>query len=287
MYGEGKMKNIRKIWIVGANGRVGRAINKLLDSRTVEILNTDINEVDITDIQSVIAYGDIHRPDVIINCAALTSIEECERFVEKAYKVNALGARNLSISARKIRARIVHISTDDVFDGKGIEPYTEFDVASPRTIYGKSKLAGENFVKEFAQKYIIIRSSWTYGEGENFVNSLLELARTNDVVRVAKDQFGSPTSAHELAKLIIYLMNTSEYGLYHGACLGSCSRYEFAKEIFKLAKIETKVEAVETHKDELSASRPAYTVLDNFMLRIADSYQMPHWKEALATYINK
>lgn len=281
------MKNIRKVWIVGANGRLGRAINELLDSREVEILNTDIEEVDMTQTQSVIAYGDIHRPDVIINCAGLTCIETCEKDIEKAYKVNALGARNLSISARKIGARMVHISTDDVFDGMGQVPYTEFDIPNPESIYGKSKLAGENFIKEFANKYIIIRSSWIYGEGESFVTTLLEEAKKKETLYVADDQFGSPTSAHELAKLAIYLMNTADYVLYHGACEGSCSRYEFAKEILKLAGSDVKVEAVSSQQAQVSVARPAYTVLDNFMLRISETYSMPNWQAALIDYMKK
>lgn len=279
------MKNIRSVWIVGANGRLGTAINSLLDRRKVEVLSTDIDDIDITDIQSTITFGDINRPDIIINCAGLTSLELCEKEVERAYKTNALGARNLSIVARKIGAKLIHISTDDVFDGESTVPYTEFDRAYPKSVYGKSKLAGEQLVKDFAKKYIIIRSSWIYGEGENFVNTLLELAKTKDTISVAKDQFGSPTSAMELAKLVIYLMNTSDYGVYHGVCEGSCSRYELAQEICKLANIKVNLEPISTQEDSLTINRPAYTVLDNFMLRISEDYKMIHWKEALAHYI--
>lgn len=278
------MRNIRKVWIIGSNGRVGKAINDLLDRRELEILNTDIEEVDITDTQSVIGYGDLNRPDVIINCAGLTDIEVCEQFVEKAYKVNAIGARNVSIAARKIGARLVHISTDDVFGGEGNKPYTEFDTPSPKSVYGKSKLAGEQFVKDFAQKYIIIRSSWIYGEGDCFVKSLLELAKQNQPIAIANDQFGSPTSAKELAKLIIYLMDTADYGVYHGVCEGSCSRYEFAREILQLTNTTAKLEAVPAPQAALTACRPTYTVLDNFMLRISENYTMPDWKVALAEY---
>lgn len=276
------MRTINKIWITGANGQLGTAINSLLDQREVEILNTDKDEIDITNNQEVINFGDMNRPDVIINCAAMTDVEKCEKEVEKAYKVNALGARNISISARKTGARIVHMSTDDVFDGKSNVPYNEFDTANPQTIYGKSKLAGEKFVKEFAPKHIIIRSSWIYGQGNNFVTRMLEAAKTSDTITVPENQFGSPTSAVELAKLVIYLMDTAEYGLYHASCEGVCSRYEFAKEIFRLTG--QSVNLVPT-KIENKNTRPPYSALDNFMLRISGIYKMISWKEALEEYL--
>lgn len=281
------MSNIKKVWIVGANGRLGQAINELLDRREIEVLNTDIDDVDITDSESLMIYGDMNRPDVIINCAGVTDVELCEREVEKAYKVNALGARNLSVVAFKTGAKLIHISTDDVFSGESKVPYSEFDTPHPKSVYGKSKLAGESFVKDFVNKYMIIRSSWVYGAGENFVKDLLELAKTQDTIQIADDQFGAPTSAMELAKLVIYLMNTTEYGLYHGTCEGYCSRYEFAKEILDLAGVKVKLEAVSTKKAQLASERPAYSVLDNFMLRISDTYKMPSWQDALADYIKK
>ncbi|MGL4344167.1 MAG: dTDP-4-dehydrorhamnose reductase [Cellulosilyticaceae bacterium] len=281
------MRNIKKVWIVGAEGRLGRAITSLIDTREIEVLTTDIDDVDITDTQSVIRYGDLNRPDVIINCAGLTSVETCEKEIEKAYKVNAIGARNVSISARKIGARLVHISTDDVFGGTSDVPYTEFDTPVPQTVYGKSKLAGEQFVKEFGHKYVIIRSSWIYGKGENFVNHIADLVKADGVITAKKNQFGCPTSAIELAKLVVYLMNTADYGVYHGVCEGSCSRYELAEEIVKLMGANTAVTPCDTAIEGNGANRPAYTVLDNFMLRIAGEYKMPHWKDALGAYINE
>lgn len=277
------MKTINKIWITGANGHLGKAINRLLNQREVEILNTDLDEIDITNTQEVIQFGDRNRPDVIINCAAITDTKKCEVEIEKAYKVNALGARNVSISARKTGARIVHISTDDVFDGESQKPYNEFDTANPKTIYGKSKLAGENFVKEFAPKHIIIRSSWIYGNGNDFVSKMLSI--NSGEVKVAQNQFGSPTSAKELAKLVIYLMDTADYGLYHGCCEGVCSRYEFAKEIFVISGKNIKVIPISLKESDEYISRPAYSALDNFMLRISENYKMIGWKEALSNYL--
>lgn len=279
------MKNIKKVWVVGAEGRLGREITALIDQREIEVLTTDLDDVDITDTQSIIRYGDMNRPDVIINCAGLTSLESCESEPEKAYKTNALGARNVSISARKTGARLIHISTDDVFGGESKVPYTEFDVPTPKSIYGKSKLAGEQFVKDFGHKYMIIRSSWLYGHGDNFVNQILTLADQNDVIEVPDDQFACPTSAKELAKLVLHLMNTADYGIYHGVCEGSCSRYELAKEVVRLAGKEAHIVPCSTSSTHKVGARPAFTVLDNFMLRISGGYNMPHWKEALADYI--
>ena len=274
-----------KIWIVGANGQLGSAINDLLDTRQVKILNTDLEEVDITEAESVLKFGEMNRPDITINCAGLTSVTDCENNVEKAYKINAVGARNVSIVARRIGAKLIHLSTDDVFDGKSQTPYGEFDSPAPTSVYGKSKLAGEQFVKDFAERYFIIRSNWIYGKGDHFIKKLLELAKEKETIHVSKESFGSPTSAKELAQFIIHLMGSSEYGVYHAACEGSCSRYEFAQEIVKLAGLSVKIEAVPDEQDDLVVQRPAYTVLDNLMLRLLGNYELPHWKEALSDYM--
>lgn len=281
------MKNIKKVWIVGAEGRLGREMTALIDQREIEVLTTDVDDVDITDNTSIIRYGDMNRPDVIINCAGLTSLEACEKDPDKAYQINAIGARNVSIAASKIGARLIHISTDDVFGGDEKVPYTEFAVPVPQSVYGKSKLAGEMFVKQFGHKYMIIRSSWVYGHGENFVNQILEAAKSGEAIQVPTDQFACPTSAKELAKLVIRLMPTSEYGVYHGTCEGSCSRYELAKEVVRLSGEDVTVEGIATEGEVVGTARPAYTVLDNFMLRISGIYQMPTWQDALADYMKQ
>ena len=222
---------MQKIWICGAKGQIGRAINEVIDKLEYKILDTDIDDLDITDTDEVLRFGEMNRPDVIINCAGLTDLQECEKDLAKAFKTNALGARNLSIVARKVEAKLVHISTDDVFDGKSQKPYTEFDETHPKTAYGKSKLAGERYVKEFTYKHFIIRSTWVYGLGNNFINQLLEKVEQGENLSIAGDQFGSPTSAKELARFILHLIQTNEYGTYHATNNGVCSRFEFASEI--------------------------------------------------------
>ena len=276
-----------KIWIVGAAGQLGMAINQVLDPLEVEIFNTDQEELDITHTDEVLNFGEINRPDVIINCAGVVDVELCEANPELAYRVNALGARNLSIVARKVGAKIVQLSTDDVFDGLSKVPYSEFDDTNPKTVYGRSKRAGENYVKEFTHKHFVVRSNWVYGEGNNFVNNVLAAAKEGRELPVASDQFGAPTSAKDLARLILHLIKTNEYGTYHVTCQGVCSRYEFAQEILKLAVMETGLRAVPTAESQLSSARPAYAVLDNFILRIIDLYQMPQWKDSLKEYMEE
>lgn len=274
-----------RIWVAGASGRLGTALNKLLDCRNFEILDTDIDDVDITDASEVVGFADRNHPSAIINCAGMTNVAACEEAPETAFRVNALGARNLAIAARKTGARMIQISTDDVFDGKGAAPYNEYSPTAPITSYGRSKLAGEQFVREFAPRHIIIRSGWVYGCGENFVTRLLDAAEKGAPIPVADDQFGSPTSAKELAGFVIAMLSSYEYGLYHGACEGCCSRYEFAGELFRLLGKKARLEPIHAYQIPRASQRPAYTVLDNFMLRVSGVHQMSSWKNALADYV--
>lgn len=276
-----------KIWITGANGQIGTAINEVLDPLEAEVFNTDKEELDITDTEEVLNFGEMNRPDVIINCAGIVDLNLCEKEPELAYRVNALGARNLSLVARKVGSKMVQLSTDDVFDGLSKTPYSEFDDTNPKTVYGRSKRAGENYVKEFTHKHFVVRSNWVYGRGNNFVNKVLEAAKNQTPLALASDQFGSPTSAKDLARLILHLIKTNEYGTYHATCQGMCSRYEFAQEILKASGKEVEMKAVPTKESDLSYARPAYAVLDNFILRIIDLYQMPEWKESLQEYMNE
>ena len=275
-----------KLWIVGSESQVGKAILSVLDPIELEVLCTDKEELDITETEAVLSYGGINRPDIIINCAAVTDTKLCEAEPELAYRVNALGARNLSLVARKHNAKIVQLSTDDVFDGHNTKPYTEFDDTHPLTVYGRSKRAGENYVKEFTHKHFIVRSTWVYGEGKNFVNALLQTAETETEAAIPTDQFGSPTSAKDLARIILHLIQTNEYGTYHATCKGKCSRYEFAEEILKLSGKQLKLIPA-LAADVPTAARPAYAVLDNFILRIIDVYDMPTWQESLKEYLEE
>lgn len=286
---------MKKIIVTGCNGQLGRAINReYAGSTEFTLLNTDVGspdvkELDITNIDAVLEYVRAEKPYAIINCAAFTAVDACETSVDAAYKINAIGPRNLSIAAAEVGAKLMHISTDYVFAGDAEKPYIEFDTPDPQSMYGTTKLAGENFVKQFAKDYFIVRTAWLYGEGKNFAKTMLRLSETHDVIKVVNDQIGSPTSATELARMIVHLLPTENYGLFHGTCEGICSWAEFTKEIFRLAGKSTFVQEVTTaqymEEHPESAKRPAYSVLDNYMLRLTTDYKMADWKDAIAAYI--
>lgn len=277
-----------KIWVAGASGRVGTMIHNMLDMRDVELFETDLEDLDITDAKEVNQFGLRNRPNTIINCAGLTDVKACEENMEQAYKVNALGARNLSAVARKIDARIIQISTDDIFWDAQEKSFHEFDTPNPETVYGKSKLAGENFVKELAPKHLIIRSSWVYGkDGANFVNSIIEKAEKGQRIEAAVDDFACPTSAKELSKVILRLIQAEQEGIYHAVCAGFCSRYELAQEILKhLGREEVELVPVKLGESAVNGGT-RYTILDNMMLRMCNIETPVSWQEALAEYLEE
>lgn len=278
---------MKKIIVTGCNGQLGRALNEVYaGSSEIECVNTDVAELDITNIDAVMRLAREVKPYAIVNCAAHTNVNACESQVDAAYRINAIGPRNLSIAAAETGAKLIQVSTDYVFPGDGVKPYTEFDAVGPQSVYGASKLAGENFVKDFARNYFIIRTAWLYGDGNNFVKTMLKLAETNDTVSVVKDQVGTPTSAKELAKAIAYLLPTDNYGVFHGTCEGDCSWADFAEEIFRLAGKDTKVKRITTEEFPTPAKRPAYSILDNYMLRLTTDFQFADWHDALVDYMN-
>ncbi|MBU5333654.1 dTDP-4-dehydrorhamnose reductase [Anaerocolumna aminovalerica] len=285
----------KSILITGANGQLGRALNSVLkeqlDSDTI-ILNTSSREptaycpilLDITNPLAVTNIVQDLNPDIIVNCAAHTAVDLCESEKEKAYEMNALGPKNLAVAAHAIDAKFIHISTDYVFNGEKKTPYTEEDETNPQTVYGQTKLEGERLVQNHCEKFFIIRTAWLYGEGKNFVNTMLRLAEDKGEVGVVRDQFGTPTSAQELAKAIVFLMNTENYGLYHGTCEGIATWYEFATEIYRLAGKAVKVKSLTTDEYPTPAKRPKYSVLENKKLKELDYYMKP-WKDALQEYM--
>lgn len=276
---------MKKLLITGCNGQLGRALNREYEGEPVELANTDLGELDITDLDAVMDFVKETRPDVIINCGAMTAVDSCETAYDQAFLANAIGPRNLGIAARETGAKLFQISTDYVFSGDGCKPYIETDAPGPRSAYGATKLAGEQFVRDFAQRYFIIRTAWLYGEGKNFVRTMLQLSETKEQVRVVSDQVGTPTSAAELAKVIHALEPTDNYGIFHGTCEGSCSWADFAAEIFRRAGKATRVEYITTQEFGAVAPRPAYSILDNQMLRLTTDIRMAHWQDALAEYM--
>ncbi|MCI8992695.1 MAG: dTDP-4-dehydrorhamnose reductase [Eubacterium sp.] len=288
---------MKRILVTGCNGQLGRAVKLEYQDEDVELVRTDVRgddgiyALDITDVSQVRSFVQEVKPDVIINCAAHTNVDKCEEEWDLAYQINAIGPRNLSIAAKEADAKLIHISTDYVFEGNGTRPYTEFDAPNPVSAYGKTKLEGENFVKAFAGKYFILRTAWLYGDGKNFVKTMLGLAEKYDEVNVVCDQVGSPTSAAELAKMVRYLEKTENYGVFHATCEGSCSWADFTEEIFRLAGKQVKVNHVTSKQykemNPASADRPAYSILDNYMLKLTTDFVMADWKDAIRVYMGK
>lgn len=277
---------MKKLIITGCNGQLGRAVNELYAGSTeYECVNTDVDELDITNVDAVLSFAKEVKPYAIVNCAAYTDVNKCESEFDLAFRINAIGPRNLAIAATETGAKLVQISTDYVFPGDVNKELTEFDPVGPVSAYGKGKLAGEQFVRDFASRYFIIRTAWLYGDGKNFVRTMLKLSETNDTVRVVSDQIGNPTSASQLAKAIDCLLPTDNYGLFHGTCEGSCSWADFTSEIFRLAGKSTTVDYITTDQYPTPAKRPAYSMLDNYMFRQTTDFRFAPWQDAIAEYI--
>ncbi len=286
----------KKIIVTGCNGQLGRAINKeFVGEEGYEFINTDVTadiKLDITDVGAVTDFVGKYEPYAIINCAAYTAVDRQENDRDLAMKINAIGPRNLAIAARETGAKLIHVSTDYVFPGETSDhPLTEFDPVGPVSVYGRTKLAGEEFVKQFADRFFIIRTAWLYGDGHNFAKTMLQLSETHDELTVVDDQLGTPTSAAELARCIHALLPTESYGLYHGTCEGDTSWADFAKEVFRLAGKKTVVKPVSTEEymrnNPQSAKRPAYSILDNYMLRLTGIYTFADWRDAVAEYMKE
>ena len=288
---------MKKIIVTGCNGQLGRAINRVYAGESdYELINTDfgiegIKSLDISDIDSVMSFVKEVRPYAIINCAAMTAVDLCETKQDMAYRINAIGPRNLAIASSETGAELIHVSTDYVFRGDGSVPYTEFDPVGPVSMYGRTKLAGEEFVRQMTDRSFIIRTAWLYGDGKNFVKTMLRLSEDHDEVTVVDDQIGSPTSSAELASAIKSLVSTNNYGLFHGTCEGRCSWADFTEEIFRLAGKTTRVKHVSSDEykqmNPNSADRPKFSVLENYMFKLTGGYQFADWHDAISRYISE
>ena len=276
---------MKKIWITGAEGHIGTALLDLLEGVEYQLLPTDIKEVDITKIDEVTQFVHVNRPDVVINCAGMTDVQECENNVDEAYRVNAIGVRNVALAANEVNAKVIQISTDDVFDKESRIPYNEFDNVHPKTIYGKSKEAGEKILTQLLNRFVIIRSSWIYGIGRDFVDEVLRNVGQGKKMEVPNNQYAAPTSAKELAKVIRYFIDNEEYGLYHVVCPGSCSRYEFARTILEYSGKAGELDLYPVVIED--SARPTYSVLDNMMLRLTGIEEPKEWKTALKEYLDE
>lgn len=292
-----------KILITGSNGQLGNELQKIVSTgkaeigavseeiKNAEVFAMDVDILDITNLEQVKKVLNEVKPDVVINCAAATNVDGCEANQDLAFKINSLGPRNLAMVAEELGAKIVQVSTDYVFSGVGEAPLKECDLVAPVSVYGKTKLLGEEFVRDFSTKYYIVRTAWLYGYvGHNFVYTMMKLGKDRDTLNVVNDQLGNPTHANDLAYHILKLIQTEEYGVYHCTGKGECSWYNFASEIMKLSGRNCTVNPCtsEEYKSMYpnSADRPAYSSLDNMMLRCTVGDEMRDWKEALKTFMD-
>lgn len=278
--------------VIGANGQLGTdvvaAFQKACEA-TTELTHSDL---DVSSLEMARKILGSVRPSVIVNTAAMHHVENCEKEPLRAYAVNALGARNLAIVARELEAKLVHVSTDYVFDGSKKTPYVEDDPAAPLNVYGNTKLVGEAFIRETAGKYFIVRTSALYGRnpcrakgGRNFVDLMLKLAGERDELRVVDDEVVSPTSTAELAKQIAELSRADHYGLYHATAEGSCSWYEFAKTIFEITNTKVNLKIAGPNEFPAKVPRPKYSVLENQGLKKLGLNSFASWQEGLTSYL--
>jgi len=281
-----------KVLVTGANGQLGTDLCIAL--RDFEVIPLTHQDIEVTDMNSVMAVGNRHKPDAIINTAAYVRVDDSEINQGKAFLVNAIGARNVAVVSQKLGAKLIHISTDYVFGGEAeprTAPYTEFDTPVPPNIYGKSKLAGEDLIRHLCSKYFVIRTSGLFGiagssgKGGNFIETMLIFAKQRDELRVVSDQIFSPTYTIDLAQKIVQLVKTEFYGIYHVTNKGSCSWYEFTMQILMLANLKTTVIPITSANYPQKARRPYFSVLDNYHLRLLCMDDMRPWQEALRDYM--
>lgn len=277
-----------KVLLTGGKGMLGRTICRELTD--FDVIPTDLPEADITDEEAIDAVIRDNRPDAVIHCAAMTAVDKCEEAVDLAYRLNARGSANVAAACHRNGVRLVAISTDYVFDGDADRPYTEFDrPTGGRTIYGKSKFAGEEAVRALCPNHVVCRISWLYGfGGPSFVHAMLKLADgTRPVLKVVDDQRGNPTSALAVARGLREILKRPKLcGTFHLTCEGEASWAEFASEIFRLRGIRQQIQPCTTAEFPRPAPRPANSRLEKMMLRISGLPPMPHWKDALEEFLS-
>ena len=284
---------IKKFLVTGANGQLGKDLILQLKYRGYDTVGIDVDNVDITDRQAVFDKIESERPFAVIHCAAWTAVDaaEEEKNKKKVYSINVNGTKNIADACKKHRCRMTYISTDYVFDGNGTTPWEpDCKDYAPLNYYGQTKLLGEEAVSQTLKDYFIIRIAWVFGRyGNNFVRTMLKLGENHDTLRVVNDQIGTPTYTYDLARLIIDINESNKFGYYHATNEGGyISWYDFAKEIFKTAKMSTKVIPVTTEEYGLSkARRPFNSRLDKSKLEKNGFTPLPSWQDALKRYIDE
>ncbi|WP_339274819.1 dTDP-4-dehydrorhamnose reductase [Paenibacillus sp. FSL W8-0426] len=281
-----------KVLVTGASGQLGRDVVLLLKKEGHSVLACTRDQMDITDQSKVndviVSFG----PEVVIHCAAYTAVDAAETDMDGAYRVNAVGTRNVAVASEKVGAKLIYISTDYVFDGASVTPYQEYDNTNPQSVYGKSKRAGELLVQTLSSRWFIVRTSWVYGlYGNNFVKTMLKLGQEKPKLQVVHDQKGSPTYTVDLAKFLLDLMADEKYGIYHASNIGSCTWYEFTQAIFEEAQaiaglsIQAKLEPCTTEQFPRPAPRPRNSVMDHLSIRTNGFLDLRPWREGLKSFL--
>lgn len=283
-----------KVLVTGAAGQLGQDVVKLLEKQGHEVLACDRQEMDITDLDQCSKVIGEFGPEAIIHCAAHTAVDAAETDIDAAYLINAVGTRNVAVAAEKVGAKLVYISTDYVFDGQGSQPYHEYDNTDPKSIYGKSKRAGEVLVQTLSSKYFIVRTSWVYGKyGNNFVKTMLKFGQEKPVLQVVDDQKGSPTYTVDLANFLLELISTEKYGIYHASNSGVCTWYEFTQAIFAEAeeilglKFTAKLEPCTTEQFPRPAPRPRNSAMEHLSIRTNGFQDIRTWREGLKAFLKE
>ena len=285
-----KIKNM-KILITGANGQLGQEFQKLFQKENIEYIPTDHKTLDITKLNQIREFVRENIKDKkithIINCAAYNLVDKAEEDWQTAYTVNGLGPKNLAIIANEIKAEIIHYSTDYVFSGKKQQPYTMYDTPDPINKYGESKVLGERFIQNIAEKYYLIRVSWVFGIGNNnFAKKVIQWSKNNKILRIVDDEISAPTYAVDLAYATYKIIIEKAYGLYH-ITNTKASRYEWAEYILKKMNWNGKLERASKDEFNLPAKRPEYSVLDNYGLKETIDYEMPTWQDATERFLKE
>ena len=275
-----------KVLVTGVGGQLGYDVIKELEERNIDCIGADRAEFDITDYEAAYEFIADYMPDIIIHCSAYTAVDKAEDEPELCYLVNTVGTENIAKICKEIDAKMVYISTDYVFDGTKDGYYEVDDLPNPINVYGETKLAGERKVQEIVQKYFVVRISWVFGtNGNNFVKTMLRLGKERSVLNVVADQVGSPTYTVDLAPLLVDMIQTDKYGVYHITNEGECTWAEFAEEIFKIASMDVKVNHVKTAEYPTKAKRPMNSRLDKTELEHSGFNKLALWKSALRKFL--
>lgn len=276
----------KTILITGANGQLGNAIQKLASQCPgCKFYFTDIDSLDILDKEQISDFVRINQVQYIVNCAAYTAVDKAEDNADTAMRINCDAVRNIGEVAKTFHVKVIHISTDYVFDGTGTRPYREDDPTNPTSVYGSTKLAGDTILQQICSESVIIRTAWLYSEyGTNFVKTMIRLGMERSDLNVVSDQIGTPTYAGDLAEAIVSILNHPVFtpGIYHYSNEGICSWYDFASEIMKQAQLDCQVHPIPAKDYPTPAKRPAYSVLDKTKIKQVYGISIPKWETSLA-----